>query len=137
MSKDWMPKLTAGETVLWSTETTVMKPLFTPRKIALVVVLVAAASAAFAYGIINAGVFVWPVIAVVVFAMTREKTIQNAVTNQRVISGPTDFVWYSEFAGVTQNDDTIEISTNSKKSATLGPLDDPDTVLDLIEGACA
>jgi hypothetical protein len=137
MSKDWMPELTAGETVLWSVDTTYNKPIFTPRKIALVAVLLAAGGAAYAYGIINAGVFVWPAIAVLIFVMTRGQAVQNAVTNQRVIADTNTSVWYSEFTGVTQNNDTITITTNSKKSATLGPLDDPEMVLDLIEGACA
>ncbi len=137
MSSNWMPELTAGETVLWSVDTTYAKPIFTPAKAALVAVLVAAGAVAFHLGYINAGVFVWPAIAVLIFVMTRTQTVQNAVTSQRVIAGPDISIWYSEFAGVTQNNDSIEITTNGHKSAALGPLDDPEMVLDLIEGACA
>lgn len=137
MSKDWMPELTAGETVLWSVDTTYAKPIFTPAKAALVAGLVAAGAVAYSLGYINAGVFVWPLLAVLIFFMTRNQTVQNAVTNQRVIADPETSIWYSEFAGVTQNNDNIDITTSGLKSATLGPLEDPEMVLDLIEGACA
>jgi hypothetical protein len=132
--------LSADERLLWSQDRKLREPLKPVRSAFLLLVLTASAYSladSFALPPLPTGLAaLGGLLLAVLLSIPRAQKLQQAVTSQRVTDAPGHDIWYSEFATVSQQGDCFAIGTHSDKAGLLGPLEDPDHVLDLIERHC-
>ncbi|WP_114285591.1 hypothetical protein [Candidatus Halocynthiibacter alkanivorans] len=132
--------LSADERLLWSQDRKLREPLKPVRSTFLALVLTASAYSladSFALTALLTGVAsLGGLLLAVLLSVPRSQKLQQAVTSQRVSDAPGHDIWYSEFTSVSQQGDCFAISTHSDKAGLLGPLENPEHVLDLIERHC-
>jgi hypothetical protein len=132
--------LSADERLLWSQDRKLREPWKPVRSAFLALVLTASAySLADSFSLsplLNGLATLGGLVLAVLLSLPRSQKLQQAVTSQRVTDAPGHDLWYSEFTAVSQQGDCFAISTHSDKTGLLGPLEDPEHVLDLIERHC-